>query len=119
MSTELPAPVAASIEATNAGDLAGFLASFTPDGVVDDWGREFVGPEAITGWSNNEYIGKNMSLEVTSVSGGGDQVVVIATVGGDGFNGPSTFTYDIEADADTGPARDAPGAKVARMTIRE
>ena len=33
---EVPSPVQASVDATNAGDLEAFLASFTPDGVVDD-----------------------------------------------------------------------------------
>ena len=38
---DLPRPVAAALEAANANDTAAFLACFTPDGVVDDWGREF------------------------------------------------------------------------------
>ena len=93
--TELPAPVQASIDSTNAGDLAGFLATFTSDGAVDDWGRVFRGSAEITGWSNAEYIGKNVTLSVTSSTTEGDQTVVVATVGGDGFNGPSTFTYTV------------------------
>ncbi|WP_018177778.1 nuclear transport factor 2 family protein [Jongsikchunia kroppenstedtii] len=94
--TELPAPVQASIDSTNAGDLAGFLATFTSDGAVDDWGRVFRGSAEITGWSNAEYIGKNVTLSVTSSTTEGDQTIVIATVGGDGFNGPSTFTYTVD-----------------------
>ncbi|MFW0791932.1 nuclear transport factor 2 family protein [Gordonia sp. CPCC 205333] len=107
MTTPIPAPVAALLDATNAGDLDRFLDSFTPDGAVDDWGRVFAGRDAIKGWSDNEYIGKNMTLAVTSaepISGG---VTVIATVGGDGFNGPSTFTFTVDGD------------KVSRMEIRE
>ncbi|WLP90114.1 nuclear transport factor 2 family protein [Gordonia sp. NB41Y] len=107
MTTSLPEPVRASIDATNAGDLQAFLGSFTPDGAVDDWGRVFGGPTAIARWSDAEYLGKNVTLEVTSVSATGDDVVVIATVGGDGFNGPSTFTFTVD------------GEKIARMTIRE
>ncbi|GAB20782.1 hypothetical protein GOEFS_132_00130 [Gordonia effusa NBRC 100432] len=107
MTTPIPAPVAALLDATNAGDLDGFLDSFTPDGVVDDWGRVFAGRDAIKGWSDNEYIGKNMTLDVTSTTSSGDDVVVVATVGGDGFNGPSTFTFTVDGD------------KVARMEIRE
>ncbi len=44
MTTEAPAPVRAVVDAANNGDLAGFLACFTDDGVDDDWGREFSGP---------------------------------------------------------------------------
>ena len=107
MTTELPEPVKQSIDATNAGDLEAFLGTFTADGAVDDWGRIFAGPGRITDWSNAEYIGKNMTLAVTSVDVGDESVTVIATVGGDGFNGPSTFTYTLSGD------------KVSRMTIRE
>ena len=104
---EVPSPVQASVDATNAGDLEAFLASFTPDGVVDDWGRVFTGPAEITEWSNNEYIGKKLTLEVTSTRSEGDVTTVIADVGGDGFNGPSTFIYAVDGD------------RVARITIRE
>ena len=107
MTTSLPAPVAASIDATNAGDLQAFLDVFTPDGAVDDWGRVFTGPTEIAGWSDNEFIGKNVTLEVTEVTTTGADTVVIATVGGDGFNGPSTFTYTVSGD------------KLSRMMIRE
>ncbi|WHU48815.1 nuclear transport factor 2 family protein [Gordonia sp. L191] len=107
----LPEPVRASIDATNAGDLAAFLATFTPDGAVDDWGRTFTGREAITAWSDAEYIGKNMTLEVLSAEFPDARTVVVrATVGGDGFNGPSTFTYRIDGDE---------GAAVTLMQIRE
>lgn len=107
MTTALPDPVAAAIDATNAGDLQAFLGVFTPDGAVDDWGRVFTGPTEIAGWSDNEFIGKNVTLEVTEVTTTGADTVVIATVGGDGFNGPSTFTYTVSGD------------KLSRMMIRE
>ena len=40
---ETPDAVRRMVDATNAADDAAFLDSFTDDGVVDDWGREFVG----------------------------------------------------------------------------
>jgi ketosteroid isomerase-like protein len=103
----LPGPVAAAIDAANAGDLDAFLACFTPDGIVDDWGREFRGPDAITGWSDKEFIGVNVSLAVEAAETHGDDTTVTAQVGGDGFNGPSHFTFRLDGD------------QVARMTIRE
>jgi hypothetical protein len=104
--TELPEPVATLIDAANANDTDAFLATFTPDGVVDDWGREFRGPDAIRGWSDAEFIGVAVSLAVTEVERDGDATTVTATVGGDGFNGPSHFTFAV---------RDG---RVERMTIR-
>jgi hypothetical protein len=103
---ELPAPVAALLAAANGHDAGAFLASFTADGVVDDWGREFRGAEAIRGWSDSEFIGVSVTLDVTAVEPRGDETVVTAQVGGDGFNGPSHFTFRVVGD------------RVARMTIR-
>ena len=104
--TELPGAVARLIEAANANDTQAFLASLTADAVVDDWGREFHGPEAIQGWSDGEFIGVHVSLDVTAVERRDDETTVTATVGGDGFNGPSHFTFAVSGD------------RVARMTIR-
>lgn len=107
MTTTPPEPVQSSIDATNSGDLAGFLATFTADGVVDDWGRTFAGPDQITEWSNGECIGKNMILDIVSTTVRKDQVIVGVMVGGGGYSGPSTFTYTLRGD------------QVASLTIRE
>ncbi len=55
--TDLPDPVARVLDAANRHDSDAFLAFFTEDGVVDDWGREFAGAAAIRGWSDREFIG--------------------------------------------------------------
>jgi ketosteroid isomerase-like protein len=103
---DLPQPVAALIDAANANDTEAFLGSLTPDAVVDDWGREFRGAEAIRGWSDREFIGVKVSLEVTAAEQADGETTVTANVGGEGFNGPSHFTFELDAD------------RVARMTIR-
>jgi SnoaL-like protein len=102
----LPGPVQAAVDAANRGDVEGFLDAFTGSGVVDDWGREFAGRDAIRGWSDAEFIGKQVTLDTTAVEQDGDRTVVTAQVGGNGFNGPSHFTF--EADGD----------RLTRMTIR-
>jgi hypothetical protein len=104
--TDLPQPVTELIDATNANDTDAFLASLTTDAVVDDWGREFKGPEEIRGWSDREFIGVKVSLDVTGVEQTGSATTVTAQVGGHGFNGPSRFTFQVDDD------------HVARMTIR-
>jgi hypothetical protein len=103
---DLPSPVAAALDAANANDTEAFLACFTPDGVVDDWGREFRGPDEIRGWSDREFIGAHVSLDVTEIEQEDAATTVTATVGGDGFNGPSHFTFVVDGD------------RVTRMTIR-
>jgi hypothetical protein len=103
---DLPEPVARALAAANANDTEALLACFTPDGVVDDWGREFRGPDEIRGWSDREFIGVRVSLEVTGVEQRAGATIVTATVGGDGFNGPSHFTFTVNRD------------RLTRMTIR-
>lgn len=44
---QIPEPVASFIAAVNRHDGEAFLAAFTADGVVDDWGRAFPGRDAI------------------------------------------------------------------------
>lgn len=103
---DLPAPVAAALDAANANDIDAFLACFGKDAVVDDWGREFRGPDEIRAWSDREFIGVGVSLEVTEVSRRNGTTVITATVGGEGFNGPSHFRFQVEGD------------RVVRMSIR-
>ncbi len=103
---DLPPPVDAAVAAANGGDTEAFLDVFTTDGAVDDWGREFVGRDAIRAWSDREFIGVQVSLEVTAVSTDGATVAVSAQVGGGGFNGPSTFSFALVGD------------RVGRMVIR-
>jgi hypothetical protein len=55
--SDMPQPVAALIEAANSGDTEAFLASLTEGAVVDNWGREYRGGDAIRGWSDSEFIG--------------------------------------------------------------
>jgi len=97
MTTDLAEPIKKLIDAVNDSDTERFVGAFGADGVVNDWGREFQGPEEIRGWSDNELIGKNSTLTVTDVRTVGEDTVVIANVGGDGFNGPSTFTFTTAA----------------------
>jgi hypothetical protein len=105
-SESAPAAVAKLLEAANANDTEAFLATFVDGGVVDDWGREFVGIDAIRGWSDREFIGKRVSLDIRSIDRDGKATVVTADVGGEGFNGPSHFSFLTDGD------------HVSRMTIR-
>jgi hypothetical protein len=51
---------------------------------VDDWGREFVGTDAIRGWSDREFIGNHVCLEIHGIEQNGEATVVTADVGGEG-----------------------------------
>jgi hypothetical protein len=95
---QLPEVIERFIAAVNKGDVAAFLGFFPADGVVNDWGRTFTGHAAIRGWSDEEFIGKQVSLQVTSLERKHNVVGVMADVGGNGFNGPSHFTFVLDGD---------------------
>jgi hypothetical protein len=95
---DLPEPVRAAVAAVAALDTDAFLAAFGDDGAVDDWGRVFRGPDAVRGWSDAEFIGKLVTLDITAVRTEGDVVTVSAQVGGQGFNGPSDFAFTVDGD---------------------
>ncbi len=92
----LPEPVQQAVDAANAGDTDAFVAIFSTDGAVDDWGRVFTGAEAIRGWSDQEFIGKQVTLDVTGSRTDGDTTTINTEVGGNGFNGPSGFAFTLD-----------------------
>jgi ketosteroid isomerase-like protein len=95
---QLPPAVQRVIEATNAGDGAAFVAAFTDDGVVDDWGRTFRGAAAIGRWDAAENTGARAHFRVEQVSLAGDTCTAVLEVSGGGFNGRSTFTFEVAGD---------------------
>ena len=107
MSSQIPEPVTRLLDAANKHDTNAFLECFGDNGVVDDWGREFVGTSAIRGWSDREFIGAAVTLKIVgSRVGPNGTIDVSADVGGNGYNGPSQFIFTLQ------------DGRVARMTIR-
>ena len=89
----MPPVIAAFVNAVNAGDTEAFLALFDESGVVNDWGSLYVGHDQIRTWSNRELIGVQATLDVTSSAQHGTEAHVLARLGGNGFNGPSRFSF--------------------------
>lgn len=104
---QIPEPVANFIDTVNAHDDLGFLDAFPSDGVVDDWGREFQGREAIKAWSDKEFIGATGILTPEEVTVDGNDVIVVGDWRSTHANGRSSFAFIIDGD------------KLSRMTIRE
>ena len=94
----LPSPLDRWVDATNRGDGEAFLALFAHDGMVDDFGRRFIGRGAIRGWSDKEYIGAKGRLTVKSVEVTAKGTVVIADWASNFYTGPSRFLFMLEGE---------------------
>lgn len=95
--SDLPHPVQAYVTACNSFDLAGLVAAFADDALVNDRQREYAGPDAIRGWAAREIIGDRVTMAVTTTEVRGDNVAVTATIDGDydktGLPTPLSLTF--------------------------
>ena len=100
LSEDVPAAIQAFVDTTNAGDSAAFVAAFTEDAFVSDWGREFRGHEGVAEWDRSDNIGKRSRFELLGLKPGlGDQqFVVTMVVTGDGYNGTSDLEFTVRGD---------------------
>lgn len=94
----LPEPVSKLVTAVADRDTDAFLALFAQNGVVDDWGRRFVGHDAIRRWSDKEFIGARGVLTPREVSRSGDIVTVDAGWQSNFYSGDSRFVFVLEGD---------------------
>lgn len=103
----LPAAIRAFIDATNAGDSDAFVAAFTPDAYLNDWGREFHGHAGVRDWNRTDNIGVRSHFDLVGVEPGDapDTYIVTLTVSGDGYNGTGPMRFELRDDL------------VARLTI--
>lgn len=100
-----PAAIATMFEATNRADTAGFLACFTDDAFLHDWGRDFTGRDGVARWNQTDNIGVKSRLTLVSISGDGPDYKVRVRVKGQGFNGEGDMAFTL---------RDG---KIARLVI--
>jgi hypothetical protein len=86
------------VDATNAGDRAAFVAAFTEDAYLEDWGRAFRGHDGVASWDETDNIGKSTHFEALRTRREGETYIVTLAVTGDGFNGTSDIVFTIEGD---------------------
>jgi hypothetical protein len=93
--TELPAAIRAFIDTTNAGDTEGFVAAFTDDAYLNDWGREFHGRDGVRSWNRTDNIGKQAVFSDASAVSGSDPDTFDVTlqVAGNGYNGTGNMKF--------------------------
>ena len=85
-------------EATNTTDRARFLAAFSDDAVLDDWGHQYVGRDAIRGWNETDNMGVSSHFDVLGHKIEDGAYVVSIEVRGDGYNGGGAMTFRLDGD---------------------
>lgn len=94
----MPPAIRAFVDATNRGDSEAFVAAFSADAYLNDWGREFHGHDGVASWNETDNIGTQAHFAVHGIRPGRleRQYLVTVTVTGNGYNGPGTFTFQLD-----------------------
>ncbi|OJY28454.1 MAG: hypothetical protein BGO98_05085 [Myxococcales bacterium 68-20] len=79
---QLAAPVAAAIDAINAGDGPALLSVFAEGAMVNDQLREYWGSAAIAEWIARDVVGQRLAMRIRRVRNNHSHAVVEATVDG-------------------------------------
>lgn len=95
--TLVPA-VQAVVDAINTGDTDAFVAAFTPDGEVDDWGRVLRGHGGVRSWAHTDAIGQAAQMGVLSATTDGDVHHLRFTWSSNRFNGESEAYVTVSDD---------------------
>lgn len=96
--SELPAAVQRMIDAINDADTEAFVAAFTPDGFVSDWGNVKAGPEGVRGWAGSDAIGAGARMTVLSADTEGDTTRIRFGWRSSVFNGESDGIFVVSGD---------------------
>jgi hypothetical protein len=93
----LPHAIRNFIDATNAADSEAFVAAFTNDAHLSDWGREFHGQDGVRSWNRTDNIGVRAHFDLEAIKRGSapDNYVVTLVVSGDGFTGTSPIGFEL------------------------
>lgn len=94
----VPPQVQRLVDAINNADTDAFVDSFTPDGFVNDWGRELRGPAGVREWAGSDAIGREARMTILEASSDGDVVTTQFSWKSTKFNGESTGIFVIEGD---------------------
>jgi ketosteroid isomerase-like protein len=98
--TDTPAAIKAFVTATNAADTEAFVAAFTDDAFLADWGRQFHGHDGVASWNRTDNIGvqAHFDLEAVEPAGEPDAYTVTMKVRSHRFNGTGTMAVKVRGD---------------------
>lgn len=95
---DVPAPVAAFVDSINTADTDAFVALFTPDGHVDDWGTPYRGHDGVRRWAGSDAIGAGARMTLLSATTEGDTTTVRFDWRSTVFTGQSTGIFVTRGD---------------------
>lgn len=94
-SAELPSAVVSFIDAINTADTDAFVAAFSDDGYVNDWGTQYEGHVGVRRWAGSDAIGADAHMTVLTSSVDGDTVTTRFNWQSRKFTGESTGIFTI------------------------
>ncbi|MDR3190158.1 MAG: nuclear transport factor 2 family protein [Lactobacillaceae bacterium] len=96
----LPTAIQNFINTTNFADTAGFIATFTADAYLEDWGRGFNGRSGIASWNQTDNIGKQAHFDFIAIKPATtpDTFIVTLKVSGNGYNGTGDMVMTLQVD---------------------
>ncbi|MEV4667027.1 nuclear transport factor 2 family protein [Microbacterium sp. LWO12-1.2] len=94
----VPEPAQAMIDAINAADTDAFVASFTADGFVSDWGTVKSGRDGVRSWADTDAIGAGAQMTVLTATTDGDVTRIRFSWSSRVFNGESDGVFVIDGD---------------------
>jgi len=94
----LPAPVTAFVDAINRADTDAFVALFTEDGLIDDWGTKYRGRSGARQWAGSDAIGAGARMTLLSADTDGQTVTTRFDWRSQVFNGESTGIFTVRGD---------------------
>lgn len=95
---DIPEPLARLARAINDGDEDAFVAAFTPEGRVDDWGRVLEGHDGVRSWAQTDAIGQQARIDIRSAETEGDVTTIEFDWRSNRFNGTSTAFVTVAGD---------------------
>ncbi len=99
MSAEsVPAAVQRVVDAINGADVEAFVAAFSTDGLVDDWGRVLRGPDGVRSWAESDAIGAGAKMTVLDAHTDADVTELRFEWKSRVFNGESTAFVAVRDD---------------------
>ncbi len=89
MSMPLPQALQSAVDAINAGNEDAFVAAFSPDGVINDWGRILTGADGVRSWARSDAVGAQARMTVIEAVATGDTTHIVFDWTSRVFNGRS------------------------------